>query len=232
METFLAIDTTSVPFSVAIGNKEKILGEEVNFERTALAGSITRMIERCCKQAGTDLQHISAIIIARGPGSYTGLRIGYSVAKGLCMALGIPLIEADALEAMALEAARKEGGEDSIYCTALDARRNEVYMSLFDFHGKTLHPVTACVLPVELETLTDKTDPDKIYCSGDGAQKVLGQLGPYKYCQTNILNMASNLLQLSSSSMKLSSFAEIAGAEPLYLKPPNITVSKKPDYFS
>ena len=227
MAYFLAIDTTTTPFSVSIGDESIIYAEEIRYNYAELAGHITLMIQKCCNFSGISLNDLSGILIARGPGSYTGLRIGYSVAKGLCMSLDIKLIEVDSFQALAQEAARQFGTPISIYCAALDARRNEVYMSIFDHFGKLLYPVSPCLLPILLSDLVGDIKPDAVYCLGDAADKINQQLGPYNYFTTDIEITSSLLFNQLGIGIEHSSFEEIAAAEPYYLKPPNITVSKK-----
>ncbi len=228
MENYLAIDTITVPFSVAIGNKNSVLAEEMLFDRTSLAGQITLMVRRCCEKAGLGLTDLSGIIVSKGPGSYTGLRIGYSIAKGLCMAMNIPLVEADPMMAMAY-AAIEEAKEASqaVFCSALDARRNEVYLAIYDSTGRELAAPHACILPVELSTLIPDAHPSMIYCSGDGAAKLEGQLGDWNYTMTGIQSSAALLFSVMNAGVVRGDFDAIASAEPFYLKPPNITVSKK-----
>lgn len=228
MEHFLAIDTITVPFSVAIGNAESILAEEINFDRTALAGSITIMVDRCCRRARLSLTGLKGIVIARGPGSYTGLRIGYSVAKGLCMALGLPLLEADPLEALVRYVGRESTSDASevLFCAALDARRNEVYLEIFDRDLHRLLGPSACVLPCELKDLTGVQGHKSLLCAGDGAGKLVGQLGQHDYRIIEAGSRASYLLQLTENSEWKKTYGEIAVAEPFYLKPPNITTPK------
>jgi len=228
MEYFLAVDTITVPFSVAIGNGESVLAEEINFDRTALAGSITIMVDRCCRRARLSLTDLKGVVLARGPGSYTGLRIGYSVAKGLCMALGLPLIEADPLEALVrhIGCESTSGASDTLFCAALDARRNEVYLEIFDRDFHQLLEPGACILPCELKDLTGVQGRKDLLCAGDGAGKLVGQLGEHDYRVVEAENRASYLLQLIESSQWKKTYEEIAEAEPFYLKPPNITTPR------
>lgn len=228
MKTFLAIDTISVPFSIAIGNQESVLAEEILFDRMALAGQITLMVDRCCKKAGLDLSSLSGILISKGPGSYTGLRIGYSIAKGLCMAMSLPLIEVDPMMAMAFVSMEQTGDAlNPVFCSALDARRNEVYLAIYNKYGREILKPQPCILPIELKDLIGDIRPDLICCSGDGALKLEGQLGDWIYRTTGICSIASYLFKVMDAGVEHPDFDSIASAEPLYLKPPNITISKK-----
>lgn len=229
METLiLSIETSTVPFSVTVSKNDFVLSTIENSDRTKLASEITLMIERCCSQASISLHEISAIAISPGPGSYTGLRIGMSVAKGLCFALDIPLIFVSGLQSLALQAKKTypdEVGKDALFCSALDARRNEVYMEVYDDHLDQLVPSTSVVLPFHLNTLV----PDhhkRLICLGDGGEKVIDQLGSYSYVFYPILSNSSWMAPLAFEQFKKGSFESIETSEPFYLKPPNITTPK------
>jgi len=186
------------------------------------------MIESCCSQASISLNELSAIAISPGPGSYTGLRIGMSVAKGLCFALDIPLIFVSGLQSLALQAKKRYPDEvikDTLFCSALDARRNEVYLEVYDEHLDQLVPSTPMVLPFELNTMI----PDqyqRLICLGDGGEKLIGHLGSYSYVFYPVMSNASWMPPLAFEKFKKGSFESIETSEPFYLKPPNITTPK------
>ncbi len=224
----LSIETSTVPFSVAVSQDDQVLFSLENQDRTKLASQITLMIDRCCKNAGVTLNNLSAIAISPGPGSYTGLRIGMSVAKGLCFALDIPLIFVSGLQSLALQAKKlypDEVGMEALFCSALDARRDEVYLEVYNDHLDQLMPSTSVVLPFQLNTLV----PDlyqRLICLGDGGEKLIGQLGSYSYVFYPVMSNASYIAPLAFERFKKGSFESIETAEPFYLKPPNITTPK------
>jgi len=224
----LSIETSTVPFSVAVSNNDLVLSTIENHDRKKLASEITLMIESCCSQASISLNELSAIAISPGPGSYTGLRIGMSVAKGLCFALDIPLIFVSGLQSLALQAKKRYPDEvikDTLFCSALDARRNEVYLEVYDEHLDQLVPSTPMVLPFELNTMI----PDqyqRLICLGDGGEKLIGHLGSYSYVFYPVMSNASWMPPLAFEKFKKGSFESIETSEPFYLKPPNITTPK------
>jgi len=225
--TILTIETATVPFSVSIGDEQGNVFLVENTERTSLASQITIMIRECCQKANLKPAQLDAIAINEGPGSYTGLRIGMSVAKGLCFALNKPLILLSGLKAIANHVS---GGiihqrDEILICSALDARRDEVYLEIYDPVGKTILPTTACILPVFLEELSGRTTK-KIVTAGDGGHKLISTLGEYEYAESGIMSRADYLLPLAFEKYHHKDFASIETSEPFYLKPPNITTPK------
>ena len=149
----LAIDSSSLVATVAILDEEKILAEyTINHKKThsqtllPMLGEITKMIE-------LDVKEIDAIAISGGPGSFTGLRIGSATAKGLALALDIPIVHVPTLDAMAYNVY----GTDKIICPIMDARRGQVYTGIYSFEGEELKVhLESSALPIEelLDKLT------------------------------------------------------------------------------
>ena len=143
MAIILALDTSTKNCSVALFNGNKIIAlKEQNSDGYTHAEQLTLFIEEVIKSANLTLKEIKAIAISKGPGSYTGLRIGTSTAKGLCYALGIPLISISTLKAMAFTMTKDYKSE--IYCPMIDARRMEVFSALFDKDNKEIRGVKNC----------------------------------------------------------------------------------------
>ena len=130
MSYILNIETATKNCSVALAkNGETILCKEIAEEGYSHAERLHVFIDEVCKVSGISFQDLSAIAVSQGPGSYTGLRIGVSAAKGLCYALNIPLISVDTLQVLASKVTIAEG----LIIPMLDARRMEVYSAIFDF---------------------------------------------------------------------------------------------------
>ena len=128
MEYILNIETATKNCSVALANEGKtILCKEIAEEGYSHAERLHVFIEEIIKEAGISLNDLSAIAVSQGPGSYTGLRIGVSAAKGLCFALGIPLIAVDTLQVLASQV----NIDDGLIVPMIDARRMEVYSAIF-----------------------------------------------------------------------------------------------------
>ncbi|HEX8378264.1 MAG TPA: tRNA (adenosine(37)-N6)-threonylcarbamoyltransferase complex dimerization subunit type 1 TsaB, partial [Pedobacter sp.] len=123
-------------------NGETISLKEVN-ERNAHASNLTLFIEEVMLSAGKTMPDLDAVAVSMGPGSYTGLRIGVSTAKGLCYGLDIPLIAINTLEAMAYGYRMIDTSESKLFCPMIDARRMEVYSAVYNSNLNELLPVEA-----------------------------------------------------------------------------------------
>ena len=135
MALILLIETATKSCSVSLSSENKIIAckEEVN-KQYSHAEKLTIFITELFKTQDFSIKDLDAIAVSKGPGSYTGLRIGISTAKGLCYALDIPLISVSTLKAMAFRMAQKE--ESYLYCPMIDARRMEVYNAFYNNTNK------------------------------------------------------------------------------------------------
>lgn len=169
------------------------------------------------KEAHIPLQHLSAIAVSKGPGSYTGLRIGVSAAKGLAFAHNIPLIAVDTLQLMC-KAVEQTLGVQTHYCPMIDARRMEVYCCVYDSELRPLEPIEALIV--------DKESTKKFYnykglCFfGDGMPKskdLLLSAGEFSFIP-NICPSAKHMGKLSYAKFRGKDFENTAYFEPYYLK--------------
>ena len=129
MPYILNIESATDICSIAISQDDEVLAlQETQGNHAA---QMTVMIEHCLKEAKLQMRDLSAVAISNGPGSYTSLRVGASVAKGICYALDIPMIAVDTLESLALAAFTALHDMDALYCPMIDARRMEVYMAMY-----------------------------------------------------------------------------------------------------
>ncbi len=166
MTLILHIETATKVCSVALSlNGELTQLQEFKDEGYSHGEQLTILIQKVLNLQGITAQNLSAVSVSAGPGSYTGLRIGVSTAKGLCYALNIPLISIDTLQAMA-EVARIVY-PNAILCPMIDARRMEVFSLITNFESEILKPVSADVLDE-----SSYTDFEPFVCFGDGAQKM------------------------------------------------------------
>ncbi|NLP35378.1 MAG: tRNA (adenosine(37)-N6)-threonylcarbamoyltransferase complex dimerization subunit type 1 TsaB [Clostridiales bacterium] len=130
----LALDSSGLVASVAIVTEDAVLAEyTVNFKKTH-SQTLLPMLEEITKMIDLDLSEVDGIAVAEGPGSFTGLRIGSATAKGLGLALGVPIIPVPTLNGLAYNLF----GTDHLICPMMDARRNQVYTGLYDFHESSL----------------------------------------------------------------------------------------------
>jgi len=181
---------------------------------------LTVFIDHCLREGGITIKDISAVAISAGPGSYTGLRVGFSVAKGICFARNIPLIYIPTLETLIEEAVSIHPGYE-FYVPMLDARRSEVYTMTVDFAKNEVEQLR----PLVLEQGCFNSLPGKILYFGNGAKK----MELLKKNEDKIIELPCSATYQSSISYKkflASDFQDMAYAIPLYLKPPNITKPK------
>ena len=208
----LHIDSTTKVCSVAISNEDKLLElTEVNSDKLVHSEKLHLFIEECLLKANLKLSDLKAINVSKGPGSYTGLRIGVSAAKGLAYGLSIPLISVDTLEAMADSVS---SANDAVLIPMIDARRMEVFCSIHQ-NGKCLRTVSAEVLE---ESSFSEFNDKKVFFFGDGAAKAIETLNPNFTFVDEIKTSSSNLIRLGWLKYNASDFENIAYFEPFYLK--------------
>lgn len=222
----LQIETATTVCSVALANRGELIAvKEVN-ERNVHAEVITVFIDELLNNAGVKYSELDAIAVSSGPGSYTGLRIGVSTAKGLCYALDKPLIAVETLEAMASGFAAKSNYADTLLCPMIDARRMEVYTALFDSVGNTLKPTAAEI--IDEHSFSSELKQSKIVFFGDGAAKcrdVLSQ-NSNTIIVDDFYNSAAHLTQKAYQKYLAGQFEDVAYFEPFYLKDFLVTAKK------
>ncbi|MGZ3863504.1 MAG: tRNA (adenosine(37)-N6)-threonylcarbamoyltransferase complex dimerization subunit type 1 TsaB [Bacteroidia bacterium] len=213
----LCIETSTTVCSVCVAAEGKVLASrEVNNGYTH-AENLHVFIGDILNEAGLAFSQLSAVAVSKGPGSYTGLRIGVSAAKGLCYALNIPLIGVDTLQSMALAIATKRK-EDIYYCPMLDARRMEVYCAVYNDKGEEVIPVSAKVLD---ENSIRAFDLDKPVCFfGDGMPKAKPLLQGIKGALfiEDVMPSSVSMVPIATTKLRLNSKENVALFEPFYLK--------------
>ena len=179
---------------------------------------LTTLIKNAVEHAGYDLKDLDAIVIAKGPGSYTGLRVGISTAKGLCYALDKPLIAINTLEAMSLQVI-PFFSKDMLFCPMIDARRMEVYAAVFNSESTFVMETKAVIM--DENSFGDLLQNNKIVFFGDGAEKCRKLLSENKnaiFLDEDIRPSAKTIGRLALKSFAESHFEDLAGFEPYYLK--------------
>jgi tRNA threonylcarbamoyladenosine biosynthesis protein TsaB len=172
------------------------------------------------------VKDLSGVAVSKGPGSYTGLRIGTSTAKGMAYQAGIHLLAIDTLQAMALHATKQIDDPTTIICATIDAGRNEVYSELFDMQNR---PVRECIAElITTESYAETLAKRPMVFVGNGAQKISGiiQNANAKYIP-EIVASAVYMAPLTAQAYENGIFADVAYFEPFYLKDYVATVSKK-----
>jgi tRNA threonylcarbamoyladenosine biosynthesis protein TsaB len=222
----LHIESTSTVCSVAISKNADLLAiKELNNGYTH-AENLHVFIDELLKKNALKPTDLQAISISSGPGSYTGLRIGFSAAKGLAYALHIPLISIDTLKALTVSAIKKTK-EDVLFCPLMDARRMEVYCAVYTNTLNDIIPLQALVLTEESIKVFDLQKP--IYFFGDGMPKAkeLLQTLPLTFFIDDISASANNMIELAYAKYHAKDFVDVAYAEPNYLKEFFFTTAKK-----
>lgn len=226
MAYLLHIESTSTVCSVALSQNEQLLAVEELNDGYSHAENLHVFIQKLLSNNHISSKDLSAISVSKGPGSYTGLRIGFSAAKGLAYALNIPLISIDTLQALSFLATTAEK-HDALYCPMIDARRMEVYCAIYD---KELNSVrTAQAIVLNEESIQTFPTEKEIYFFGDGMPKAkeLLEILPNAHFINNIIPSAKALINLAFEKYTNKQFADIAYSEPFYLKEFYFTSPKK-----
>ncbi|AQG78052.1 tRNA (adenosine(37)-N6)-threonylcarbamoyltransferase complex dimerization subunit type 1 TsaB [Spirosoma montaniterrae] len=232
----LSIDTSTTVCSVALHEGDKLLGcYELYTERTS-AAMLTTLIDNVVRHTGHELSALDAIAVAKGPGSYTGLRIGVSTAKGLCFALDKPLLAINTLQALTEQVRLLphpqplplKQGEGGFYCPMIDARRMEVYCAMYDADGREVQPTSAQI--IDEQSFAEWLERGSVLFFGDGAAKcrpVLGNHPNAQFLDQVVQPSARTVGALASVAFAEGRFENVATFEPYYLKEFMTTVPKR-----
>lgn len=232
MALILSIETGTDICSVALANDGELMALRESDEGRDHAKKVALFVDELLRETGVQPSDLDAIAVGKGPGSYTGLRIGVSFAKGMCYALNIPLIAIGSLDALT-EVAREDYDagildiEDEEWakaklCPLVDARRMEVYAQVFDNEGKALTDVVAEVVTEESFKEWRK---DKFVIFGNGAKKCTELLSDAIFVE--VAPSARGIVRLAEEAFKAEKFEDLAYFEPFYLKEFLVIPSKK-----
>lgn len=222
LEYILNIETATKNCSVALAKEGKtILCKEITEEGYSHAERLHVFIEEIIKEAGIKFSDLSAIAVSQGPGSFTGLRIGVSAAKGLCYALDIPLIAVDTLQTLASQVSVSNG----LIIPMIDARRMEVYSAVFAPNLERKREVLAQIITENSFEDLEET----LYFVGDCQDKCKTVLNKDNYVFLDNIKYpsAKEMSALSYEKFKTNVTVDVAYFEPYYLKDFMITASKK-----
>jgi tRNA threonylcarbamoyladenosine biosynthesis protein TsaB len=213
MALILNIETATKNCSVSISKEGKTIAcREIATQNFSHAEKLHVFIEELLKETNINYKDLTAVAISQGPGSYTGLRIGVSAAKGFCYALNIPLIAIDTLELLA----RRIAITDGIILPMIDARRMEVYSAIFDVDYTKVRKVEAEII----DSNSYAEIQNDIHLVGDGISKFKDVLTNEKFIfhEDIIYPSANEMSLLAYEKFKTSDFADVAYFEPYYLK--------------
>jgi tRNA threonylcarbamoyladenosine biosynthesis protein TsaB len=221
MSLILCLETATQVCSVALAKNDEILAIRESKEHNSHSALITIFIEEVMKESGYQLNELDAIVVSKGPGSYTGLRIGVSTAKGLCFSLDKPLIAIETLEGMAsyqsTQLARSKGNEKTLLVPMIDARRMEVYMAIFDSRGCRQTITSAEIINA---TSFENGSSNSLLLFGDGAPKFKELFKESKNISIleDFATSATHLILPALQRLKNEQFEDLAYFEPYYLK--------------
>lgn len=217
MSLILSIETSTKVCSVALHKEEVLLASSEILIEKSHSKYITLLIENLFSYSGENMSDLDAIAVSKGPGSYTGLRIGVSTAKGLCYALEKPLIAISTLESMAYEANRFNHTK-ALLCPMIDARRMEVYCALYNSELNCLEEVSAKV--IDEKSFGELLANQPVLFFGDGSQKCMKAFGANKNALfiDQVHPSAVNVGVLASKAFEVKKFEDVAYFEPFYLK--------------
>ncbi len=217
----LNIETSSSICSVALSEGEKIIAEKHTYEANSHSKLLAKFIDNLLKEQQIRVKDLEAIAVSEGPGSYTGLRIGVSTAKGLCYASGLPLIAIDTLQIMCInliENYKQKIDSQSILCPMLDARRMEVYTAFFDFDANKISETGNMI--IDKFSFQTPLQYKKIIFFGDGANKCKNIITHSNAIFVDdIYPIATSMAKLSNQKSKEKQYVDVAYFEPFYLKP-------------
>lgn len=228
MSCILNIETSTNVCSVALSQDGICLYEDVNMEGPSHAQVLAGYVKDAVSFADSHAIPIDAIAISKGPGSYTGLRIGVSEAKGVAYGRDAKLLSVPTLKLLTVPIllGHEELPEDALLCPMIDARRMEVYCALYD---RALNEVVQTqALVIDSDSFKDYLDKQPIYFMGNGADKCVETIQhPNAHFIKNIVPRAKNMIPLAEMAMAKEQFEDVAYFEPFYLKEFVATKSKK-----
>ncbi len=218
MALILHIETSASLCSVCIADAGVyVAGAEGNAVNDHVS-QLTILIAKVLEKAGLTISMTDAIAVSAGPGSYTGLRIGVSTAKGICHAAGKPLIAVGTLQSMIAGAANQYPNTDALFCPMIDARRMEVYLMTGDRNGKVLLPPQPMIF--DHNNMKDLLDQNEIIFFGSGLEKCKPLLvHPHALFLDDFVLRADDMVSIAYRMYVNKQFADLAYFEPEYLKP-------------
>ena len=222
----LNIETSTKVCGVSLSKDGVLVDFKESFEENSHAANLAPFIDELLKKNKVQYSQLSAIAISKGPGSYTGLRIGTSTAKGLCFALDIPLIAIGTLDSMtALAKNVYNNSFDGHFRPMIDARRMEVYSQTYDNNQNPMDDVAAVI--IDEDSFIDELENHKILFFGDGAMKCAETIThPNAIFFSETQASSIGMVNLSFNAFENNDFVDVAYFEPFYLKEFIAAISK------
>lgn len=231
MANILLIETATEVCSAAIARNGQILAVKETSQGFNHSEMLTVFIEELLNDSGFFPQIPDAVCVSKGPGSYTGLRIGVSAAKGICYALNIPLIAISTLDAMSFQVSKNPNEyklilpDDAIMCPMIDARRMEVYYAMYDRNGNQFKDISAKI--INEYSFAEELNQRTVYFFGNGALKCKSALShPNAKFVEHVIASARFMPTLAENYYNQKKFENVAYFEPLYVKDFVATIPK------
>jgi tRNA threonylcarbamoyladenosine biosynthesis protein TsaB len=218
MATIVNIETATKVCSVSLSIQGKCVSFRESMAENSHSGQITVFVDEVIRETGISINNVDAFSVSKGPGSYTGLRIGISTVKGFCYALEKPLIAVGTLESMAAGFINTHKTPEKIlYCPMIDARRMEVYCALFNIDLKNIFPISAKI--IDEKTFSEFLTNNQIAFFGDGAEKCKTVLLSENALFFKDFNPSSRfMIEISEKKFHNGDFEDVINFEPYYLK--------------
>lgn len=219
MALILCIETATPVCSVALVKGNDVVALKESTQKNAHSSLLTLLIQDLLAETSLSPHDLNAVAVSKGPGSYTGLRIGVSTAKGFCYGADIPLIAINTLKSMALgiSSEMKNNDENIFFCPMIDARRMEVYSALFDLSGKQIRETLAEIITAE--SFSSYLDQRKIVFCGDGASKCKEVINHHNAIfKDDFMPSAAHMATFAAQRFSKGVFEDVAYFEPFYLK--------------
>jgi len=231
MTTILLLETATEVCSAAISRDGRILAARETIEGYNHSEKLTVFIEELMRENNIPMTNLNAVCVSRGPGSYTGLRIGVSVAKGICYALNKPLISVGTLDALAHQMAHHPQDYEltinstTLLCPMIDARRMEVYTALYDCFGTPITGIEARI--IDENSYAPELESKEVIFFGNGAAKCKLTLNhPNARFPGEVHASARFMSVLAYNRYNWHEFEDVAYFEPFYLKDFVATIPK------
>lgn len=217
----LCLETATPVCSVALNESCCTIALRETEGQNAHSEKITNFIREVMEVAEIDYKQLDAVAVSKGPGSYTGLRIGVSTAKGICYAANLPLMAIDTLEAMAYGMKAKLGSQitgNDLLIPMIDARRMEVYAAIFDANLNKINDTAALV--IDENSFEELLKEHRLWLFGDGAPKLkkVFENQPNISIIDGFKPSAAFMLPLADKALREHDFVDVAYFEPFYLK--------------
>jgi len=214
----LNIETSTNVCSIAISENGNCIFSKSNSDGMNHAALLSVYIAQGMDVLKLQAKKLDAVAVSSGPGSYTGLRIGVSTAKGLCYGLDIPLIAVSTLEVLAIQALNQvDKSENSLFCPMIDARRMEVYAAVYNSKGEIQREIQADI--IDDNSYSELLENHPVYFFGNGAEKCKTTLThPNGRFIDNLVPLAENMISLAENRFSEKKYEDVAYFEPFYLK--------------